>query len=146
MNIQLKIALVILGLACCTMPAAAQVVIIAHKDVPAESIGKDRLLDFYLRDVLSWPSSELEIVVCDLRLTGAVKDEFYRFLGKSSSRMKSIWLKRKLAGEGDPPEFFQTEEELLQHVANTPGAIGFVHPSKVTDNVKVLIKINDGAG
>ena len=135
-----------MGLASFAIDATAQVAIIAHKDVPADSIEKDRLLDFYLRDVLSWPSSGLEVIVCDLRQNGEVKDEFYKFLGKSSSRMKSIWLKRKLAGEGDPPEFFQTEEELLQHVANTPGAIGFVHASKVTDNVKVLVEIIDEAG
>ena len=146
MNLQLKLAALMLGLACCTITAKAQVAIIAHKDVPAESIAKDGLLDLYLRDVLSWPTSELEVIICDLRLKGAVKDEFYKFLGKSSSRMKSIWLKRKLAGEGDPPEFFHSEEELLQHVANTPGAIGFVHPSKVTDNVKVLVEISDEAG
>ncbi len=146
MNRILKIAVLILGLASYTAPVMAQVAIIAHKDVPADIIEKDRLLDFYLRDVLSWPASELEVIVCDLRLKGTVKDDFYKFLGKSASRMKSIWLKRKLAGEGDPPEFFQSEEELLQHVISTPGAIGFVHASKVTDSVKVLIEIQAGGG
>ncbi len=133
-------------LSCCATTVAAQVAVIAHKDVPTEFIAKDQLLDIYTRDVLSWPSNDLQIVVCDLREKGVVKDVFYKFLGKSSSRMKSIWLKRKLVGEGDPPVFFQTEEALLQHVANTPGAIGFVHPSRVTSSVKVLIEIDDGKG
>lgn len=142
MILHYKIEILIILLFCCATKVSAQVAVIAHKDVPAESIAKDQLLDMYTRDVLSWPSSELEVVVCDLRLKGAVKDVFYKYLGKSSSRMKSIWLKRKLVGEGDPPVFFQTEEALLQHVTITPGAIGFVHPSKVTGSVKVLIEIN----
>ena len=131
---------------CCVITASAQVAVVAHKDVPVESISKDQLLDFYIGDIQAWPSSELEIVVCDLREKGDVKDGFYDFLGKSSSRMRSIWLKRKLAGEGNPPLFFQSEEDLLEHITNTPGAIGFVHLSKVTSNVKILIEIDDGEG
>ncbi len=133
-------------LLCCVTTATAQVAVVAHKDVPIESISKDQLLDFYIGDIQAWPSSELEIVVCDLREKGDVKDGFYQYLGKSSSRMRSIWLKRKLAGEGNPPLFFQSEEALLQHVIDTPGAIGFVHLSKVTGTVKVLIEIDDGEG
>jgi len=143
MSLRLKIAVLMLGLACCSTGAAAQVAVIAHKDVPADSLVKDQVLDFYTGEVLSWPSSELEVVVCDLRLKGAVKDTFYQYLGKSSSRMKSIWLKRRLAGEGDPPESFQTEEELVHYVAATPGAIGFVHLSKINGTVKVLDEIYD---
>ena len=144
MRIRLHIAVLMLGLACGTT-ASAQVAVIAHKDVPVDSLTKVEVLDFYTGDVLSWGGG-LEVVVYDLQLKGMVKDAFYAFLGRSSSRMKSIWLKRKLAGEGDPPESFQTEEELLQHVASTPGAIGFVHPSKVTDSVKVLVEIDNGEG
>ena len=146
MSLRLKIDILLIVLFCWVSHVDAQVAVIAHMDVPAESISKDQLLDFYAQDVLSWPSSNLEVIVCDLRLKSEVKDDFYDYLGKSSSRMRSIWLKRKLAGEGDPPVFFQTEEELIEHVANTPGAIGFVHPSKVTSNVKVLIEIGGGEG
>ena len=145
MRIPLKEILLVV-LLCCARDVHAQVTVIAHQDVPVESISKDLLLDFYTRDKLSWPSSRMEVVVSDLRLKSPVKDSFYEYLGKSSSRMRSIWLKRKLAGEGDPPVFFQTEEEMLKHVTNTPGAIGFVHPSKVTDSVKVLIEIDHGDG
>ena len=144
MSIRLHIAVLMLGLACCTT-ASAQVAVIAHKSVPADSLTKVQLLDFYTGEALSWKDG-LAVVVCDLRLKGGVKDAFYQFLGKSSTRMKSIWLKRKLAGEGDPPESFQTEEELLQHVAATPGAVGFVHTSKVNGEVKVLYRIPDAEG
>lgn len=146
MSLRFKKEILIIILSFCATTVAAQVTVIAHKDVPAESIAKDQLLDFYTRDVLAWPSSELEIIVCDLRSKGAAKDVFYQYLGKSSSRMKSIWLKRKLVGEGGPPVFFQSEDALLEHVTNTPGAIGFVHPSKVTESVKVLKEIDDGEG
>jgi hypothetical protein len=46
-----------------------------------------------------------------------------------------------LSGEGDPPEPIDSEEEMLKKVAATPGAIGFVSQSKVSEDVKVLIVI-----
>jgi ABC-type phosphate transport system substrate-binding protein len=72
-----------------------------------------------------------------------VKKTFYKYLGKSSSRMKSIWLKRMLSGEGDPPQAFKSEEELLQKVMLTPGAVGFVATEKVNEQVKVLVVIEE---
>ena len=145
MNLRLNIAMVMLSLACCTA-ASAQVAVIAHNDVPADSLTKIQLLDFYTGDALSWPASELDVVVFDLKPKGEVKDAFYQYLGRSSSRMKSIWLKRKLAGDGDPPESFQTEEEVVHYVASTPGAVGFVHTSKVNDEVKILVRITVDEG
>ena len=134
-----------LGLACCTT-ASAQVAVIAHKDVPADSLTKVQLLDFYTGDALSWDSGQ-QVVVFDLKSRGPVRDAFYEYLGKTSSRMRSIWLKRKLSGEGDPPESFETEAEVLQRVASTPGALGFVQQATVSgDDVKILavIEIDEG--
>ena len=135
-----------LALTAGAMTASAQVAVIAHKDVPTDSITKDDLLNYYIGDVQSW-GDDLDVVVFDLKARGPVRDAFYEYLGKTSSRMRSIWLKRKLSGEGDPPESFETEEELLERVASTPGAIGFVQKSNVNgDTVKILVEIEIDEG
>ena len=134
-----------LALAAGATTASAQVAVIAHKDVPAATISKSNLRDFYTGEVQSW-GNDLAVVVFDLKARGPVRDAFYDYLGKTSSRMRSIWLKRKLSGEGDPPESFETEATVLQRVASTPGAIGFVQKVNVSgDGVKILaeIKIDD---
>lgn len=46
-----------------------------------------------------------------------------------------------LSGDADPPDFLDSEEEMVNKVASTPGAIGFVDQSKVSGDVKVLIII-----
>ena len=135
-----------LALTAGAMTASAQVAVIAHKDVPADFITKDDLLNYYIGDVQSW-GDDLDVVVFDLKARGPVRDTFYEYLGKTSSRMRSIWLKRKLSGEGDPPESFETEGELLERVASTPGAIGFVQKSNVNDDmVKILVEIEIDEG
>ena len=105
--------------------AYADVAVIAHKSVKVESINSRQLLDFYTGDVRTWRSGE-PVVVVDLKPKSIVKSEFYQFLGKSSSRMKSIWMKNMLAGEGNPPQSFPSEDDLIRKVASTPGAIGYI--------------------
>ena len=115
----------------------AQVAVIAYKTAPIRDISSSELLDFYTGDVRYW-SNDDPVIVFDLESKGETKKTFYNFLGKSTSRMKSIWMKRMLSGEGDPPEAIQSEEELLQKVAKTKGAVGFISSDKVSEDVKVL--------
>ena len=120
--------------------ANAQVAVIANKSVPKNEISSSELLDFYIGDVRYW-SNDNPVIVFDLEPKGEIKKAFYKFLGKSTSRMKSIWMKKMLSGEGDPPEAISSEEELLQRVAKTKGALGFISNEKVSDDVKVLVII-----
>ncbi len=121
--------------------APAQVAVIANKSVPVDTVRKSKLLDFYTGDIRLWGNDEA-VVVVDLKPRSDIKKRFYRYLGKRSSRMKSIWLKKMLSGEGDPPEALKTEEDVLHKVGNTQGAIGFLSASKVdSQQVKVLLII-----
>jgi len=125
--------------------ASAQVAVIAHKGTPNIKINKTTILDFYTGDIRKWSDGN-PVVVFDLKNKSDVKIEFYKFLGKSTSRMKSIWLKRMLSGEGDPPESLASEEEMLKKVEKTPGAIGFVDSSKVKGkDIKIILLIADNA-
>ena len=55
--------------------------------------------------------------------------------------MKSIWMKNMLSGEGQPPQAKATEQEILEQVAKTPGAIGYVNRDLVTADVIELAVI-----
>ena len=96
-----------------------------------------RLLDLYTGDVQTW-DGDLSVVFYDLKPRTDVKRTFYKFIGKSPSRMKSIWMKRMLAGEGEPPYAAKSEGEMLERVASTPGSLGFAHRDSIKGPVKVL--------
>jgi len=137
----MKIAIVtILFLFSWAEASFSQVAVIAHKSVPVDTIKKSELLDFYTADIKKWINGD-RVIVNDLKPKGEVKRIFYKFLGKTPSRMKSIWLRNMLSGEGDPPEALKSEEDMLQKIAATPGAIGFLSHTKVDNNVKTLIVI-----
>jgi ABC-type phosphate transport system substrate-binding protein len=115
----------------------AEVAVIAHPSVPASGITKAQLLDLYTGDIKEWDNGE-PIVLIDLKPKTDIKLAFYDFLGKSASRMKSIWMRNMLTGEGKPPEAMSSQEDLLQKVASTPGAIGYIDNKLVTGDVITL--------
>jgi len=117
--------------------AAAQVAIIANKSVPVDSVSQSEVLEIYTGELREWKNGS-PIVAYDLTAEGTVRDQFYEFIGRKSSRIKSIWMKNLLMGEGSPPESLKTEEDVLGRVARTPGAIGFVRPEMTNDSVKIL--------
>lgn len=135
-----RIGLTILFLILLIVPVSGQVAVIANKSVPADTISKNKLVDFYTGDIKIW-GDKSRVVVLDLKPRLDIRKAFYNFLGKSSSRMKSIWLKKMLSGEGDPPLAVDSEDEMIKKVADTPGAIGFVSQAKLTPAVKAVLVI-----
>ena len=106
----------------------AQVAIIAHPSVPISELDRGELLDLYTGEIESWDDGN-DVIVLDLKTRNETRKRFYDYLGKSASRIKSIWIKKKLSGEGNPPQSFQTDEEVIDKVISTPGSIAFVSSS-----------------
>lgn len=117
--------------------SSAEVAVIAHPSVPPDQLDKSRLFDLYTGEVREWNNGSL-VVLIDLKPKSEVKEAFYDYLGKSASRMKSIWMKNMLTGEGQPPVSVESQEALLERVASTPGAIGYIDRRLVTDRVVTL--------
>lgn len=126
--------------------APVDVVVITHPSTDVESISQQMLFDFFTRDRLYWKDGQAATVF-DLRKRDDVKEAFYKhFLGKSPSRVKSAWLKKKLMGEGDPPEALDSAQEVIDRVTHTVGAIGYVARDQVMPGVKILTVIGSSSG
>jgi len=120
----------------------SQVSVIANRSVPIDKAGKSQLLDYYSGEIKYW-SDNKPIIVFDLKPKTDTKEKFYEYIAKNTARMKSIWMKKLLSGEGDPPLAVNSEEEMLQKVQNTPGSIGFISSNKVKGNIKVISVIKE---
>lgn len=137
-----KIRLLLLFAALLTpgSPASSQVAIIAHKQVGVDALSRTQLIDFYTGDAKHWLDGK-PVVMFTMSFSSAARDSFFKLMGRSPSRMKSIWMKRMLSGEGDPPERLGSEAAIVQKVASTPGAIGYVSPDTAETRSVKLIKI-----
>ena len=119
----------------------SQVAVIANKSVSDNSINISKLTDIYFLRVKVWSNGNA-IVPLTIKSENGTVDKFFSSIGKSYEDMKKIWMKLQLTGEGMAPEALGSEDEIINKVSSTPGAIGFVSASKVNDKVKVLLTIN----
>ena len=118
----------------------AQVAVIVNKSVNASSISKSNLLDIYSLTTKNWDNGN-KIIVFDQKSDNEVKEKFYSFIGKSNSDLKKVWMRAQLTGEGFAPEALNSDQEVLNKVASTPNAIGYINKNSVSSSVKVLIEI-----
>lgn len=123
-----------------TVSGYSQIVVIANKSVSVSSVDANTVLGFYKMTKKQWENGN-NVVPLDFQDDVAVKNLFYEALGTNVSLMKKAWLKLKLTGEGGAPRALNNEEEMLNVVSSTYGAIGYISKDKVTDQVKVLAEL-----
>jgi len=120
-----------------TQRAYAQVVVIANPSVKAVAVSKAEL-----NDVFTGAASNLKDgshVTPVLLKTGAVQAAFLNeFIGKSDTAFRAGWRSLVFSGQGAMPKTIDSEVALVDYVAATPGAIGYVGKSTAHDKVKTL--------
>jgi ABC-type phosphate transport system substrate-binding protein len=127
----------LLVLAVCSC-AHAQVVIIANSSVSASSISKTEL-----RDIFTGASTSLsngKQVTPVLLRQGGVQDEFLSlYIGKTDSGFRAGWRSILFSGQGAMPKTLDSEAAVVEYVARTPGAIGYIGRAAPHEGVKILI-------
>ncbi|MBU0984413.1 MAG: phosphate ABC transporter substrate-binding protein [candidate division Zixibacteria bacterium] len=61
-----------------------------------------------------------------------------KILGRTVKKVTDYWAKRVFSGKGEPPTELANDAKVIAHVAETPGAIGYVSAGSLTDAVKAL--------
>jgi ABC-type phosphate transport system substrate-binding protein len=70
---------------------------------------------------------------------GAVHEVFLKkHVGEGPEEFRSQWRKVVFTGQGAMPKAFDSESSVLEYVAATPGAIGYVSRISPQDRVKSL--------
>lgn len=108
------------------------VVIIANPQVPDTTLSPGELEKIFLGKSTKWSDGK-KIRFVNLK-GGDVHETFTKeYTGKTAIQYTNYWRKRVFTGKGRMPTTFGTEEKLLDYVAQTPGAIGYVSKQTATD-------------
>jgi len=118
----------------------AQVAVIANKSVSDNSINSAKLTDIYFLRAKTWSNGQ-GIVAFTIKSDNSASEKFYSAIGKADTEMKKMWMKLQLTGEGMAPDALGSDDEMINKIASTSGAIGYIDASKVNDKVKVLLTI-----
>jgi ABC-type phosphate transport system substrate-binding protein len=117
--------------------AHAQVAVIANPSVKATAVSKGELGDVFTGAASSL--SDGSHVVPVLLKGGAANDAFLsEFVGKSDAAFRTAWRSLVFTGQGSMPKTVDSEAAMVEYVAATPGAIGYVGKDVAHDKVKTL--------
>ncbi|MBN2105483.1 hypothetical protein JW835_15700 [bacterium] len=117
--------------------AQQDIKVIVQKDMALTEIDRNTFQRIYLGKNKFWKDGSA-IVAVHLR-GGPAHEVFLKdFINRTDSKFRSYWNWIVFTGRGVPLRSFENEAELIQYVAETPGAIGYVSSETNTDNVKVI--------
>lgn len=107
---------------------AADFQIIAHPDVPVDAVGLEDLGRIFTRDVTEWPDGS-RIVPVEQGGAGGARDAFYKAtLNTYVEDITAFWIRQAMSTGAKPPRIFSHPDLVVNFVAKTPGAIGFIAP------------------
>ena len=116
--------------------ALAAEVVIANSSVGAAQVDKGTLQSLFLGKTSRL--GDAGVTVATLQ-QGAVHDAFLQaYVGRSPQQFLSHWRKLVFSGQGTQPPAFASEQEMVEFVAKTPGAVGYISDATPHDGVKVL--------
>jgi ABC-type phosphate transport system substrate-binding protein len=121
----------------CSVANAQAVLVIANNGVKATEVSTDELRDVFTGDKSSLKDGS-KVTPVTLK-GGAAHEAFLKaYVGKGDAAYRTAWRSLVFAGQGSMPKTFDTESALVEYVAATPGAIGYVAKGTEHDKVKTL--------
>ena len=119
---------------------AQDVVLVANKGVQISEITDADLRAIFMGTRTRFADGSHAVPVT-LR-GGPVHEVFLRnHVGESPEEFRSRWRKEIFTGQGAMPKAFDSESALIEYVAATPGAVGYVSRISPQDRVKSLASV-----
>jgi ABC-type phosphate transport system substrate-binding protein len=116
---------------------AGEVVVIVNGNVPASNLSSDDVKQIFLGNKTTWSNGDKIIFVVQDRTDAG--DAFLKtYVRKSASQYDNYWKKQVFTGKGMAPLSFSSDQELVEFVAKTPGAIGYVSSGANTESTKTI--------
>ncbi len=130
-----------LTLMLCSASPWAEVVVIGHPGIGADSLTSKQVAKLWLGKSKRIPGGG-KVKVVDQKPGSAARDEFNKkVLKKSDSQLKSYWAKVVFTGKGVPPKALPDDKAVKEWVMSTPDGLGYVDSGSVDDKVKVLLRL-----
>jgi len=115
---------------------AGDVKVIANNSVTASSISTEDLMGVFLMTKASLSGAHVEPV---LEQGGPTHEAFLKeYIHKTAQALQNYYRAQMFAGTGSMPKTLSSDAEVVEFVAKTKGAIGYVAASASTAGVKTL--------
>lgn len=118
--------------------SAQDIVLVVNKEVRISAIKADDLRNVFSGEKTRFADGS-RVVPVTLK-GGAIHEVFLRnHLGESPEEFRAQWRKAVFTGQGAMPKAFDSESALLEYIAVTPGALGYV--SRIFPQYEGTVKV-----
>ena len=116
---------------------AAGFVVIANKSVVETTLTRAELQGIFLGEKVKWGNRK-HIKIAVLEDDRTLKEFLQAMLGKTPSQFDQHWVRMVTTGKAYMPPAFPDSQQVVDFVAKTPNAIGFVASGQTGDAVKTI--------
>lgn len=114
--------------------------IIGHPSIQLDALSTQQLRRIYLARQQFWPTGQKITVVMHKQLSSTHRDFCQGYLNVFPYQIERVWNQLVYSGQAEPPLFRETDSLVIETVARTPGAIGYINavdslPSSVQEIV-----------
>ena len=120
--------------------SAQDVVLVANKGVQISEISNADLRAIFTGTRTRFADGSHAVPVT---LKGGAAHEVFlkNYVGEGPEEFRSQWRKVVFTGQGAMPKAFDSESALIEYVAATPGAVGYVSQISSQNRVKLLAAV-----
>lgn len=122
-------------------PSSAETVLIMNQDLADEALSNNDLLRVFAMKKRTWSNGKSIRVYTLPNKSSVHRDFVYTYLKMQPHHLSRLWHKLVFSGTGSKPEVVNTSKEMLDEVARTPGAIGYLDSEHVDTIDDQVIKV-----
>ncbi|MDX1696510.1 MAG: phosphate ABC transporter substrate-binding protein [Ketobacteraceae bacterium] len=136
----IKRALIAASFVAVTPVANAEIAIVVNPDSGMASATASEISQLFLgkrNEIDGQPARAI-----DQEEGSEARDEFYtKVVEKTGSQLNAYWSRLIFTGKGMPPDKVMDDADVIDMVSEETDLVGYVRPSSVTENVKVILVI-----
>jgi ABC-type phosphate transport system substrate-binding protein len=127
----------------CTNAVSSEFVVVVNKGNNIEALSKREVIDIYMGRYLTFPDGE-SAQPLDLPAQSQLKNDFYlKLVNQDERKINAYWARLLFSGRAKPPETVKSVDEVLQKLQTSEFSIAYIPASELTDNVKVVYRLNE---
>ena len=118
--------------------SAGEILIIANPSVPANVLDQQEIQKIFLGKIAKWSNDDMVTIVVS-KEEQVHKRFLNEYVKRSANQFQMVWRQNLFTGKGKIPVQVNSMDELVEYVANTEGAIGYISSTEsVPEQVKVI--------
>jgi ABC-type phosphate transport system substrate-binding protein len=123
-------------LSCCGTAQSIDLVI--NSDVSQETVSRNTLRSIFSMRKTLWPDGMPIHVFVMPDKTNLHADFSKQFLGLFPHQLRRVWNRQIYSGMGQAPTKVESEKEMREQVAKTPGAIGYLSEGGINERIRTI--------